>query len=129
MTSALDFDGNPAPALRNRFMPRLALRRRSSDHPMVMFALVAGFAVAAMTVLPALGQSIAPVAEATQPTVSRDLAAEAPAHVAADPCAGQAWGTEDDACLIGLARDAGRTVQKVRRLPVTAALEQAPTVF
>ncbi len=53
-----EFDRVFTPRERNRIWPRLALRRRSADHPMAMFAVVAGAALISMAFYPVFGPGL-----------------------------------------------------------------------
>lgn len=106
-----EFDRNLRPRERHRSFPKLALRQRSADHPMIMFFLVAAAAFTAMAVVPPTGSAFAlfkaPVA------VSTPASADAPHNVGLSEmdiaCYGQAWGAEGAACLATIARESGRT--------------------
>lgn len=115
----------------NAFMPRLALRRRSADHPMVMFALVTGISLGAM----AFASTISPVpAGAQRDSIGQAGAAPKQDRLRMSPkevaCEGQAWGTESADCLVMIARESGRDGDvKVRRLASAEPLLTTPNVF
>jgi hypothetical protein len=118
-----------APRARHAFLPRLALRRRSADHPMVMFALITGTSLGVM----AFASAPPPVLETprggveqTGASPKQDRLRMRPAEIA---CDGQAWGAESDDCLVMIAREAGRDDVKVRRLASAAPLETTPNIF
>ena len=54
-----EFDRNLRPRERHRGFPKLALRQRSAEHPMIMFFLVAAAAFTAMAVMPPAGAAFA----------------------------------------------------------------------
>jgi hypothetical protein len=115
-----------ASATPSGFFPRLALRRRTADHPMILFALVTGISLGAM----AFASVTAPVAsgEAVRGLEPKqDRLRMAPKDVA---CKGQAWGSESDECLTMIALEAGRSADlKVRRLASAEPLGTTPNVF
>jgi hypothetical protein len=110
-----DFDRNLRPRERHRGFPKLALRQRSADHPMIMFFLIVMTAFAAMALVPPSGSAFASFAVSS--------AVSAPAVESADPgraenvglsdieiaCQGQAWGAHSAECLATIAKDSGRT--------------------
>ena len=101
-------------------LPRLALRRRSSDHPMVMFALASGMALMSMAFASASGTAVTglgePTVEAGEVNASQKQD-RLPASPTETACHGQAWGAESDECLVMIAREAGRSADfKVRKL-------------
>lgn len=127
-----DFDRNLRPRERNGFLPRFALRRRSADHPMVMFAILVGTAVAAMALTPGGGQAlVATAAEAASPVSVAHADELSPALSEVEvACRGQAWGAQGIDCVAAIARDAGRTdVRAVRAIPAGMPSSTAPNVF
>ena len=88
---------------------RFNLRRQSAEHPMAMFAIVVLTTLALMALMPPPGlafPSITPISTAR--------AAQSPDAVGADGalaihCSGQNWGDESEACLVAIAKDAGRS--------------------
>lgn len=111
-------------------LPRLALRRRSADHPMMLFALVTGVSLGAMafassTSSVAVGEPARGIEAMVAP--KQDRLRMAPKEIA---CHGQAWGSESDECLVMIAREAGRNIDtKVRRLASAEPLGATPNVF
>lgn len=110
-------------------LPKLALRRRSSDHPMAMFALASGMALMSMAFASASGSAVAGlgqpaiVAGEVETSQKQDRLPVSPKETA---CHGQAWGAESDECLVMIAREAGRSTDfKVRKL----AGDQADTTI
>lgn len=113
-------------------MPRLALRRRSAEHPMAMFSIITGVALLTMAFVPNSGPSLstlgAPAPVAATRTTAKNT--ELPIRVTDAACAGQAWGEEDDNCLASIAHESGKSDRvRVRRLASAAPLLDAPNVF
>lgn len=112
-----EFDRNLSPRERNRGFPKIALRQRSADHPMIMFFLVVAAAFTAMAVVPPSGAAFASFGAqaavsvpAVQPASSE---ADAPKNVGLSEteiaCHGQAWGAQSSECLAMIAKESGRT--------------------
>ena len=114
-----EFDRNLRPRERHRGFPKLALRQRSAEHPMIMFFLVVAAAFTAMAAMPPAGAAFATF---EAPLVSSGPASSgfgAPRNIGLSEieiaCHGQAWGAESAECLAMIARNSGRTDgQKVR---------------
>lgn len=129
---APQFDRNLKPRERNGRLPRLALRRRSADHPMVMFAIVAGAAFASMAFVPPAGPAFASFGQPAR--LNEDVRTTAklariPFREADIVCRGQAWTGEDDECLRQMALDSGVAERKVRRLADAAIDASTPNIF
>ena len=45
-------------AMQNPFFPQIALRRRSNEHPMIMFAALAGIGLGSMALIPTAGPAL-----------------------------------------------------------------------
>src|SRR5262245_61285619 len=116
-TSAIvdkEFDRNLRPRERHRGFPKLALRQRSADHPMIMFFIVVAAAFTAMAVVPSSGSAFAlfraPAVASAPALGSAEFDAR---HVGLSEieiaCHGQGWGAESAACLATIARESGRT--------------------
>ena len=90
---------------------RFNLRRQSAEHPMAMFAIVVLATLALMALMPPPGlafPSIAPIGAALaaqSDATARTLADSSPELA----CSGQSWGAESGACLVAIAREAGRS--------------------
>lgn len=113
-----EFDRNLRPRERHRGFPKLALRQRSAEHPMIMFFLVVAATFTAMAVMPPAGAAFATF-EAPLVSWPASSGFEAPRNIGLSEieiaCHGQAWGAESAECLAMIARDSGRTDgQKVR---------------
>lgn len=122
------FDSHLLPRERHFAIPRIALRQRSADHPMVMFFVIVmtTFVAAAMvspsgTALASFGGQPSAGAAAKGPRLSMsetDIA-----------CSGQAWSVESEACLTAIARESG--MEESRKVRLIAAAPQAgtPNIF
>ena len=130
------FDGNfQVPERHGRF-PRIALRQRSSDHPMIMFATLVSVGFASMALMmPAAGAAMeelsgAPVKIADTLRDTGKTARLAPMSPTDRACWGQAWGTENQECLLAIAKEAGRTeMRKVRMIANAEPLRTVPNIF
>lgn len=119
MTATVDkeFDRNFRPRERHRGFPKLALRQRSADHPMIMFFAIVATAFAAMALVPPSGaaiasfsiSSVAPAPAAEPAPVRAGQAASAGLSELEIACSGQAWGAESAVCLDTIAKDSGRS--------------------
>lgn len=117
MTAIVDreFDRNFRP--RERRFPKLALRQRSADHPMIMFFVIVATAFAAMALVPPSGaafasfsiSSVASAPAADPAPVEAGQAANAGLSELEIACGGQTWGAESAECLATIARDSGRS--------------------
>lgn len=122
---------------RERGFPKLALRRRTSDHPMVMFAVIVATAFASMALVPSSGPAFASIgvssprpaklADEPNTTTKADRAARSETDIV---CTGQAWGAESEECLIAIARESGRHDIRAIRLVARAEPDtSAPNIF
>lgn len=106
------FDRNFRPRERHRGLPRLALRQRSAEHPMVLFFLVVAAAFAAMALVPPTGAAFAflgssPAVSASSPGSETPDASGSALSEAAIACHGQAWGAESSQCLAVIGKEGG----------------------
>ncbi len=132
-STGTDLDTSFKPHERLGRFPRLALRRRSSDHPMVMFAIVAGAAFASMAFVPTAGPAFATFSAPVK--LNEDV--RTTARLARVPfketdivCRGQEWTHESDACLRMIAGESGvDSDRKVRRLAGAAPDATVPNIF
>lgn len=99
--------------------PIAVARQKAADHPMGLFATLAGATMIAFAFAP---QASALAADEGMQVAALSLS-DAPARqpavsgAAADRiCAGQAWGHESNDCLVALARDAGGKPQASIRI-------------
>jgi hypothetical protein len=106
-----EFDHNLKPRERRWGLPRLALRQRAADHPMIMFLVVAAAAFSAMALMPPAGAAFDTLGTETQ-TVETKADAEAQPNVGLSEidiaCGGQAWGAQTPECLATIAKESGR---------------------
>lgn len=128
------FDGSSYGPVRGFDIPKIGLRQRSHDHPMVMFALAAAAAFACMAFLPTSGPAFAAIDGAPHKLVevvrTTEKSALLPLSETERTCQGQAWGSETLDCLLVIAKEAGR--KKARTIRMIASAEpnrQAPNVF
>lgn len=121
--------------IHNPFLPELALRRRSNEHPMVMFAALAAVCLGSMALAPAAGPALASpvraavkVAETVEPTGKGPRLM--PLTEADIACHGQIWGNENEECLLMIARESGREPSRQIRMIASAETEaQRPNLF
>lgn len=119
----------------NPFFPQLALRRRSNEHPMVMFATLAGICLGTMALIPTAGPSlVSPDRSMVKPAEFVENTGKGPrlqpqtdTEIA---CEGQSWGNEDENCILMIARDAGRSeVKQIRMIASAEPDMQRPNIF
>lgn len=110
-----EFDRNLSPRERRRGFPKVSLRQRSADHPMIMFFLVAAAAFTAMAAVPPTGAAFASFKAPA--AVSLPAAGSASSEVDVKnvglseieiACHGQVWGAESAECLATIAQESGR---------------------
>jgi hypothetical protein len=122
-------------AIHNPFLPTLALRRRSHEHPMVMFAALASICLGSMALAPAAGPALASAELATvklAETVENTGKGPrlVPVTEAQIACHGQAWGNEDEECLVMIARESGRDpLRQVRMIASAEPDTRHPNIF
>ncbi|TPN76824.1 hypothetical protein FJ987_03385 [Mesorhizobium sp. CU2] len=113
--------------------PKLSLRQRASDHPMVMFLLIGGSAFASMMVAPASGPafaSINPPANIVEGAPTTLKTARLPLPQVDFACKGQNWGAESADCLRAIAEQSGQHRERAVRMIANAApLTNTPNVF
>lgn len=90
-------------------MPEIALRRRVAEHPMVLFALAAGIAIASIALVPSNGAAFAATHDAQAQTSTPKTDRLHPIGEADLACSGQNWGGEDKECLVAISREGGRS--------------------
>ncbi len=124
-----------APERLGRF-PRIALRQRSSDHPMVMFAMLVSAAFVSMALMMPASSAVvakpsgAPVKIADQFRETGKTSRLPPMTDAGWACHGQAWGAESEECLVVIARESGKTeARKIRMIANAEPLKTVPNVF
>ena len=119
--STRNASGTQDEAPQNPFFPQMALRRRSNDHPMVMFAALSGICLGAMALVPAVGPALVSAERGNVKQAEFIAPTEKGARVVSMSesdiaCYGQAWGSEDEECLLTIARDSGRDAQHIRMI-------------
>lgn len=114
-------------------IPEIALRRRSHEHPMAMFAVIVTAAFVSMAAFSAQGSAVAavPGAPARIADVGRTTAKtdRLPASEAERACRGQAWGSESLDCLVMIARESGRADNQIRLIAAAEPNRAAPNIF
>lgn len=128
-----DFEIQLKPRERHGRFPRVALRRRSSDHPMVMFAIVVGAAFASMAFVPTAGPAFATFSapmKLNEDVRTTAKLARIPFKETDIVCRGQEWTNESDACMRVMADESGADVnRKVRKLANAEPNTTAPNIF
>jgi hypothetical protein len=129
----LNFDTNLRPRERQGRLPRVALRQRSSDHPMVMFAMLvaAGFVSMAL-MMPATVAALPAEPGAPAKIAKRDASDKGDRLQLSDlerSCGGQTWGAEDETCLAAIAKASGRAGKPVRMVAADGLARTTPNIF
>lgn len=117
---------------RRTVFPELALRRRSNDHPMAMFAIIVTAAFA-WTLMPG-EPSVALASGASQNVVQDAKTTTKTSRLKQSDldraCDGQAWGGESAGCLTMIARESGKPDLKVRLIADAAPGDlNTPNIF
>jgi len=122
-----EFDRNLKPRDRHWAFPKLALRQRAADHPMIMFVAVVAAAFAAMALVPPAGAAFSTIGASTQP-VQTETGSEMQAQSGAEEqqnvglseidiaCSGQTWGAQTPECLATIAKESGRRDSRTIRV-------------
>ncbi|CAG1013650.1 MAG: hypothetical protein F9K19_25845 [Rhizobiaceae bacterium] len=114
-------------------IPEIALRRRSAEHPMMMFAVIVTAAFASMAAMSYQAPAVAavPGAPAKIADVQRTTAKadRLPSSEAERACRGQAWGSETPDCLVMIAREAGKADNRIRLIAAAEPNRDAPNIF
>jgi hypothetical protein len=125
-----DFDTQFQPRER---IGRLALRQRSSDHPMVMFAMLVSAGFVSMALMMPASSAGLPVPGAPAKIAAAGDAGKAdrvvPQSGVDRNCDGQAWGAESEACLSAIAKANGRADKPVRMVAADDLVKTTPNVF
>ena len=131
-----EFDRNLRPRERRRGFLKAALRQRSADHPMIMFAMLVSAAFVSMALLmPASGAvpakpngAPARIADQLPETGKASLLPRLSEKEQA--CQGQAWSAESRDCLLVIARESGKAdAHKIRVIAHAGPLRTTPNVF
>jgi hypothetical protein len=116
--------------------PRIALRQRSSDHPMVMFAMLVSAAFVSMALMMPASSAVvakpsgAPVKIADQFRETGKASRLPSMTDAGQACHGQSWGAESEECLVVIARESGKTeARNIRMIANAEPLKTVPNVF
>lgn len=116
---------------RRTVFPQLALRRRSEDHPMVLFSSIvaAAFIWTLMPGEPAATQPAA-ISAPIPETKTTAKTSRLPMSDVDRACQGQSWGGESVECLAMIARESGKADLKVRLIADAAPDDiDTPNVF
>jgi hypothetical protein len=119
---------------RRTIFPRLALRERSQQHPVMMFAgiLSAAFVWALVPGEPNMSMAAPAVAPAQviHHTSTTQKTSRLPLSDVDRACKGQGWGGESAECLKMIARESGKADLKVRLIADAApANVNTPNIF
>ena len=116
---------------RRTTFPQIALRRRSQDHPMVMFSGIVAAAFIWVLVPSNPGSAGATVAPLTiSDTQTSGKTSRLPISDLDRVCRGQAWGEETADCLSEIARENGKAAFKVRLIADAAPADlNTPNIF
>lgn len=113
--------------------PKLALRQRSSDHPMAMYMVLAGCAFFGMAISPTVGPafaSLTPPAKIVVGEATTIKTARLPMPEIDFACKGQSWGAESMDCLRAIAEQSGtQKTRAIRMIANVAPTATSPNVF
>jgi len=113
-------------------IPKLELRRRSDEHPMMMFGVIVATAFISMFLLagPRPAQAaVNPVAmERSGEPASTRKTSRLPVSETDRVCQGQAWGAESLECLLMIAKEAGEP-RTIRLVAADRVNSQTPNIF
>jgi len=130
-----DFDRKLQAPARKWNRPQIALRQRSTDHPLAMFATAAAMAFLSMAFIPTAGPAFASIAKPQQVKLVEEVRTTAKGDrliptVVDVVCQGQAWGAENAECLTVIAVESGRKdVRAVRMIASAEPVSTAPNIF
>ena len=119
---------------RRTTFPRLALRERSQQHPVVMFTAIAAAAFVWALVPGEPNMSMAAHAGAPQKIVQETATTSKTSRLhdggVDSACKGQGWGSQSVECLTMIARENGKTDLKVRLIAEAApSTLNTPNIF
>lgn len=115
--------------------PQLALRQRSNDHPLAMFAAAAAAAFLSMAFIPTAGPAFASIGKPQPAKLVEEVRTTAKGDrliptVVDVVCHGQAWGAENVECLTVIAVESGRKEPRAVRMIASAEPNAAtPNIF
>lgn len=113
--------------------PKLALRQRTSDHPMAMFLALAACTFAGMAFTPTVGPAFAslnPPANIAEGAMTTTRTARLPMPAVDFACKGQAWGAESVDCLRAIAQQSGtHKARAIRMIASAAPMTNTPNIF
>ena len=119
---------------RRTVFPRLALRQRSNDHPVVMFSVIVAVAFV-WAALPsgsttASASASRPPVKVVSQTQTTGKTSRLPIADVGHACAGQSWGGESAVCLAEIARESGKADLRVRMIADAASAGlDTPNIF
>lgn len=131
--SSTIFHARPASPLSPRERRgRVSLRRRASDHPLVMYAIIAGIAFSSMAFVETPGPRF--VSFGAPARIGEDVRTTAriagvPFREADIVCRGQAWTHESEGCMRAMASESGKADRLVRRIADARPIHTTPNVF
>ena len=131
--AATQFGRHLQPRERFARFPRLALRQRSNEHPMVMFSVIVATAFLSMALIPTSGPAWASFG--APPRLSEDAATTAktdrlPMSETERACQGQAWGAETAECLTVITKESRQGPERKIRIVASAEpLTHTPNIF
>jgi hypothetical protein len=135
-SKAPEFDRNFQPPERHVRFPRVALRQRSADHPMIMFAMLVSAAFVTMALLMPASGAVPAKPNGSPARIADQLhetgkAARLPRMSEKDEaCQGQAWGAESKDCLLVINKESGKAdARKIRMIADAGPPKTTPNVF
>jgi hypothetical protein len=132
IATAPQFDRQTQPRERPARFPRLALRQRSREHPMVMFSVIVATAFLSMALFPTSGPAWASFGGPLKLTEDAATAKtyRLPLSQIERACRGQAWGAESADCLGVIVKESGQgKPRKVRMIASVEKLTHTPNIF
>ena len=109
--------------------PSIALRARSNDHPMAMFAMLVTAAFLSMALMAPAGAIFAPRDHEARVQES-GKSYRLPPVDAGRACRGQAWGAETETCVLAIIRESGKNdTHRVRMIASAEPIHTTPNVF
>ncbi len=114
-------------------LPALALRRRSADHPMAMFATLVAVALSTMAFSAATIPSDASTTRLDAPVTGKVDGKTSRLPMSSKPasaCDGIAWGVETASCLREIAIENGHDASRTVRVIAAADIDTSrPNIF